>query len=317
MLKQWRVALILVVAIAVSIFISACGGSSGGGGATATSTTGSGASSTAGTPGSYNCVSGTLNITGSTALQPLVTKVASDYQGKCSGANITVGPGGSKKGLTDAESGASGIGNSDVFASSSQSDLVDHQVAVVIFALVVNPSVSGVTNLSTAQVVSIYTGKTTNWKQVGGPDQAIVVVSRPASSGTRATFKQYILGGVNESPAQAKALTVDSTGTVLQTVEQTQGAIGYVTLGAAAGEGTKVTTLNIDGNAPSADTVKTNAYKFWNIEHMYTKGPATGLAQALIDYMANDSAKQIATSLKFISTTDLSADILKTHQPAS
>lgn len=314
MLKQWRVALILLVALAVSIFVAACGSDSGSGGS---STPTSGKSSTAGTPGAYNCVSGTLTVSGSTALQPLVTKVASDYQGKCSGASINVNPGGSKKGLSDAESGASGVGNSDVFASSSQSDLVDHQVAVVIFALVTNPSVKSVTSLTTAQIVSIYTGKTTNWKDVGGPDQAIVVVSRPASSGTRATFKQYILSNQNESPAQAKSLTVDSTGTVLQTVEQTPGSIGYVTLGGAAGEGTKVTTLNIDGKTPGVDTVKDNSYKFWNIEHMYTKGPATGVAQALIDYMASDSAKQIATGLKFISTTDVPADTLKTHQPAS
>lgn len=315
MLKQWRVALILAVAI-VSIFVAACGSDSGSGsGSSATPI--SGKSSTSGTPGAYNCVSGTLTISGSTALQPLVTKVASDYQGKCSGASITVNPGGSKKGLSDAESGASGIGNSDVFASSSQSDLVDHQVAVVIFALVTNPSVKGVTSLTSDQIISIYTGKTTNWSQVGGPSQAIVVVSRPASSGTRATFKQYILNNQNESPAQSKALTVDSTGTVLQTVEQTPGAIGYVTLGAAVGEGSKVTTLNIDGKTPGVDTVKDNSYKFWNIEHMYTKGPATGLAQALIDYMASDSAKQIASDLKFISTTDLSANTLKTHQPAS
>lgn len=314
MSKQWRVALILIVAMAVSVFISACGGSgSGSGGSTPTA----GGASTAGTPGSFNCVSGTLTISGSTALQPLVQKVAADYQSKCSGANITVGPGGSKKGLSDVESGASGIGMSDIFASSSQSDLVDHQVAVVIFTLVTNPSVTGVTNLTSDQIKSIYTGKTTNWNQVGGPNQPIVVVERPASSGTRATFKQYILGGVNESPAQAKALTVDSTGTVVQTVEQTPGAIGYVTLGAAAAEGNKLNILNIDGSAPTVDLVKSNTYKFWNIEHMYTKGPATGLAQALIDYMASPSAKQIAANLKFISTTDMTAAALQAHQPAS
>src|SRR6266700_1737662 len=146
MSKQWRIALILAVAMAVSVFISACGSTSGGG---TTGTTPTTAGSTAGTPGAYNCVSGTLTVSGSTALQPLADAVAKDYQKKCTGANITVGPGGSKKGLTDAESGASGIGNSDVFASSTQSDLVDHQVAVVVFALITNPSVTGVTNLTT------------------------------------------------------------------------------------------------------------------------------------------------------------------------
>lgn len=323
MLKQWRVALILMGVMAFGIFISACGSTDTGSSTSTPTTAASGSTpasgstgAAAGTPGAYNCVPGTLNVTGSTALQPLVTKVAADYQTKCSGANLTIAPGGSKKGLSDAEGGAAGIGNSDVFAATTQADLVDHQVAVVVFALVVNPSAK-VTTLTTAQITSIYLGKTTNWSQVGGPNQPIVVVERPASSGTRATFKKYILNNQNEAPAQAKSLTVDSTGTVLQTVEQTAGSIGYVTTGAAATEGSKVTVLSIDGNAPTAALAESNTYKFWNIEHMYTKGPATGLAQALIDYMGSDSAKQIATTLKFVSISDMTADAIKAHQPAS
>jgi phosphate transport system substrate-binding protein len=313
MLKQWRIAFLVGVAIALTLFISACGSDNSASGSSSTPST----SSKLGTPGAFTCVQGSITASGSTALQPLVTKVAQDYQSKCPGANITVSPGGSKVGLSNAENGTSQIGNSDIFAAPTQSDLVDHQVAVVVFVLAVNPSVTGVTNLTTDQIKSIYTGKVTNWNQVGGPDQTIVAVERPASSGTRATFKQYILGGAAEAPAQSKSLTVDSTGTVIQTVEQTKGAIGYVTLGAAQAEGSKLVILNIDGNAPNEDLVKNNTYKFWNIEHMYTKGSASGLAQALIDYMASDSAKSIASSLKFILKPDMSQAALQAHQPAS
>ena len=232
MTKQWRIALLLGVAMAISIVISACGGSSTGSGGGSTPTT------SASTPtGQLQCASGSITAAGSTALQPLVQAVATKYQGKCSGATITVQGGGSKTGLGEVEAGTVQIGNSDVFASSAQSDLVDHQVAVVIFTLVVNPDVTGVTNLTSAQIKSIYTGKTTNWKDVGGPDLPIVVVSRPVTSGTRATFKQYVLGGTAESPAKAKNLTADSTKLVLQTVEQTNGAIGYAALGNASAEG--------------------------------------------------------------------------------
>src|SRR5204863_5074807 len=98
MRKRWTLGLILTVAI--GMFISACGGDTGNTpGGTPT------AGSTLGKPG-FTCVQGTLAVDGSSALQPLVDAVAKQYQTKCSGANITVQPGGSKKGLADVESGA-------------------------------------------------------------------------------------------------------------------------------------------------------------------------------------------------------------------
>jgi phosphate transport system substrate-binding protein len=238
------------------------------------------------------------------------------YQAKCSGATITVQGGGSKTGLGEVESGAVQIGDSDVFAASNQSDLVDHQVAVVIFVLATNPDVTGVTSLTSAQILSIYTGKITNWNQVGGPNLPIIVVSRPVTSGTRATFKQYVLKGTNESPNQAKNLTADSTQLVTQTVEQTNGAIGYITLGAADQEGSRLSVLSIDGNAPTATNVESNTYIFWNIEHMYTKGAASGLAASFLSYMASSDAESSAAQLKFLLVKSMSQSAIAAHQPS-
>lgn len=305
MLKKWRITLMLGVAIAIGMFISACGSTG--------SSTGSTPTANPGGPGQFTCVSGSITASGSTALQPFVDAVAKKYQTRCSGAKITVLPGGSKKGLADAENGTSQIGDSDVPAASTQSDLVDHQVAVVIFVMTVNPDVTGVTDIKTSDLVGIYTGKITNWKQVGGPDKPITVISRPATSGTRATFKKYILGGQNENPAKATHLTVDSTGTVLQTVEQTSGAIGYVTLGAADAAGSSVVILKIDSQDPTPANVATNAYKFWNIEHMYTKGQPSGLTQAFLNYMTSPDADTIAAGLKFVRIADVPQDIRATH----
>lgn len=316
MLKQWRVALIMMVVMAFGIFISACGSTTDTG-STGTPTAASGstpAASTAGTPGSYNCVQGTVVAAGSTALAPLVQAVATKYQAKCSGANITVNLGGSGTGLSSAESGSVQIGDSDIFSKTGQQDLVDHQVAVVIFSLIINSKVTGVTNLTTDQIKGIYSGKTTNWSQLGGPNLKIVVVSRPASSGTRATFQKYLLGGP-ETISGPSNLSTDSTGTVVKNVQQTDGSIGYVALSAAKKSG--LTVLNIDGNAPTATLVESNTYKFWNIEHMYTKGAATGLTQALIDYMLSDDGKAAAASLAFVAITDMSSTSLQAHQPAS
>lgn len=312
MLKLWRVALMLLATVALGAFISACGGGSTGSTTTTSGSTPTTAATTQSSTPGFNCVAGSITASGSTALQPYVDAVAKAYQAKCSSAKITVLPGGSKKGLADAENGTSQIGNSDVPATTAQADLVDHQVAIVIFVMIVNPD-ANVTDLKTADIQGIYEGKITNWSQVGGANLPISVVSRPATSGTRATFKKFMLDGKNETPAQAKNLTVDSTGTVVQTVEQTNGAIGYVALGGAQSAGSKVTVLKIDGKDASEANVKTNDYKFWNIEHMYTKGAATGLAQAFLSYMLTEDALKISDTLAFVRIPNVPSDILTTH----
>jgi len=301
MLKKGRVVFLLTALVMLSALISACGSSS----TTSTSST------TLGTPGAYNCEQGNLTAAGSTALEPLVSAVAKKYEAKCSGAKITVNLGGSGTGLANAENGSADIGNSDIFSKTGQGDLVDHQVAVVVFDLIINSKVTGVTNLTTDQVKGIYSGKITNWKDLGGPDLGIVVVSRPTSSGTRATFQNYVLGTV-ETITGPSNLSTDSTGTVVKNVQQTDGAIGYAASGPVKQAG--LTVLKIDNYDASVANVKTNSYKFWNIEHMYTKGQAKPLAQALIDYMASDDGKAAAQSLDFLAISDVPDTALKTHQ---
>ncbi len=311
-MKRTRLAFISIgIFVALALFLSACGGDTATG---STSTAGSSSSTPAsglGTPGTYSCLQGSITAAGSTALAPLVKDVASKYQAKCSGSSITVNLGGSGTGLSSAENGSIDIGNSDIFSKTGQSDLVDHQVAVVIFNLIINSKVTGVTSLTTAQLKGIYSGQTTNWSQVGGPSLPIVVVSRPTSSGTRATFQKFVLGTV-ETISGPSNLTTDSTGTVVKNVQQTAGAIGYAASGPAKQSG--LTVLKIDGADATADNVKSDTYKFWNIEHMYTKGKPKDLAQALIDYMVSDDGKASAQKLDFIAITDVPSTALQTHQ---
>jgi phosphate transport system substrate-binding protein len=310
MIRQWRIALRLGVAMAIGIIISACGGSTNTGSGSGSGSGSSSTPTTLGTPGSYNCISGTLTVSGSTALQPLVTKVAADYTAKCSGASITVSGGGSSTGKANVEAGSSGIGDSDTPASSTQSDLVDHQVAVVIFGVIVN-SDTGVTNLTTAQLQCIYSGTIKNWSQAGGKNMPIVVVSRPTTSGTRATFAQYVLGK-NETVTGPSHLISDATGTVVTEVGQTSGAIGYAATGQVPSGGT-ATVISIDGNAPTSSNVESNTYKFWNIEHMYTKGQPTQLEQALIDYMDSDQGHTEEGSLQFVSLGAMQSAAITAH----
>ncbi|HEY0754417.1 MAG TPA: phosphate ABC transporter substrate-binding protein [Ktedonobacteraceae bacterium] len=306
MFKPRRYAILLGLAVALSLIISACGSSTDTTGSTPTSS----GPSTLGTPGQYNCVPGTLTVSGSTALQPLVTAVATDYSNKCKGASITVNGGGSSTGKANVEAGSVGIGDSDTPSSTAQADLVDHQVAVVIFGIIVN-SDAGVTNLTTAQIQGIYAGTITNWKQAGGKDLPIVAVSRPTTSGTRATFAQYVLGHTEKITGPA-SLVSDTTGTVVKEVGSTNGAIGYAATGQVPAGGAAA-VISIDGNMPSVANVESNTYKFWNVEHMYTKGKATGLAQALIDYMSSDDGHKEETTLQFVDLSQMQASSISAH----
>ncbi|HBM75368.1 MAG TPA: phosphate-binding protein, partial [Clostridiaceae bacterium] len=146
------------------------------------------------------------------------------------------------------------------------------------------------------QLVDIFTGKVTNWKDVGGDDMKIVVVNRPTSSGTRATFKKYALDGKEETVG--KALTEDSSGTVLKAVADTEGAVSYLALSYI--NDSSIKALKLDGVEPTAENITSGKYPIWSYEHMYTKGAAEGVAKAFIDYMMGDEVEPLVEKLGYI-----------------
>jgi phosphate transport system substrate-binding protein len=249
-------------------------------------------SDTADSEDSSSTVSGTITAAGSSALKPLVDEAADAFSEANPDVSITVDAGGSGEGLKQVSEGTVTIGNSDVEASekldaSAAEELVDHQVCVVTMAPIVNKDVteSGVTDLTKDQLIKIFTGEITNWSEVGGADEDIVLVTRPTSSGTRATFQKYALDG-NEEASNA-SMETDDSGVLLQNVQDTKGAIGYVALSYLV-DNDDVDTLSIDGVEPTLENTYSGDWKVWTFEHMYTKGDADEANQAFIDYIMGE-----------------------------
>ena len=255
------------------------------------------------------CTFGSASISGSSAFYSIVNEEAQNYLATCPVVSLSVNESTSASGLRDIEDDRIQIADSELPASSlNLTDLVDHRVAVIVFALIINKGVTGVTNLSTQQIRNIYDGTYTNWDQIGGPNLHITVYDRPYTSGTHNAFVRSILGG-NENPLPAGSVVTDRTDQVVQSVAQKPGAIGYVDVGTAYAASTTVTTVEIDQHAPSISLVENNVYQFWAIEHMYTKGNPDSLSSSFITYVINN----IKTNETFIRLQDMSPTILAMH----
>ncbi|QGQ97585.1 phosphate ABC transporter substrate-binding protein [Paenibacillus psychroresistens] len=249
-------------------------------------------------------ITGTITASGSTALQPLVQRAAEYFMKDHDKLTINVTGGGSGTGVKNVHDGVSDIGNSDVEAAAELKDgLVDHIVTIAPFALIVNQGV-GVEDLTLAQATDIFTGVTTNWSQVGGKDLKIVLVHRQESSGSRKLVKKIVLG---DKDFTKEGLTQDSSKLVATTVGTTDGAIGYVDVPYLAPT-YKVNALKIGGVAYSSDTIKDGTYPLFGLEHMYTKGEATGATKAFLEYMIS---KEFTEKEDVLALGFLSPDLLK------
>lgn len=254
-------------------------------------------------------LSGTVTAAGSTALQPLAEEAATEIQGTYPNLSVTVQGGGSGTGVNQVAAGAVDIGNSDVPAAEKLEDksqagkLVDNKVAGIAFALVVNKDVT-VQSLTAEQIQGIFSGKIKNWKEVGGKDEAINVINRPATSGTRATFEKTLMNKVkvNDSIGTAQ----DSNGAVEQSVNTTPGSISYLAMSYLVGDKKgSLTTLKINNVEATTENVKSGKYPFWSYEYMITNGQPKDAVKGFIDYVSGKDFAAKVTEMGYIPMSEL------------
>jgi len=264
-------------------------------------------------PITTNCTTGTLAAGGSTALLPLVSLATQEYHVMCPQTTFTVNQNAasSEDGLWQVGHGQIAIGDSDLQSSNLQ--LVDHPVAVVTFVLILNQDVSNIRNLTKEQIQSIYNGSISNWNQIGGPDLPIFVVNRTSTSGTLVTFEHYILNGRETFPSdqEKRYIEVGTASIMASTVASTAGAIGYVDVGTATQQAMR--TVAIDGVEALPTNVENGSYRFWTIEHMYTKRNPSDLTRAFLKYMTGDQVKVLINYLHYLPINELPSNLVQNH----
>ncbi len=236
---------------------------------------------------------GSVTCSGATSFQPLVEAAANDFMDANANVNITISGGGSGQGLSDVKDGKAQIGRSDVFAeekleAADVAKLVDNKVAVVGMGPIVNSDVD-VDDLTTEQLRGIFTGEITDWSEVGGTAGAIQVINRKAGSGTRATFEGAVLAGATVPDSFKPVAEEDSSGTVVEKIQQTAGAISYLAF--SYFDDTKFKALKVDGVEPTSENVESGDFKIWSYEHMYVASDADEATLAFIDYMLSDDVQ--------------------------
>jgi phosphate binding protein len=232
-------------------------------------------------------LSGTLTIAGSTSVQPFSEVLAEKFMEENKGVQINVQGGGSAVGIESAISGAAQIGaSSRALTADEKTKLKDVQIALDGIAIVVN-SANNIKALKTEDVMNIYLGNIKNWKELGGSDAPITVVSREDGSGTRDAFTTLVM---NKKDILKTAIIQNSTGAVATTVAGDKNAIGYVSL---ASVNNTIKALDIDGVAATDANVKNGTYKLQRPFVYVTKDAPAGLAKAFIDFVLSTEGQKI------------------------
>ena len=225
-----------------------------------------------------------VTVAGSTAFQPFAEKLADQFMDTHKDVRVTVQGGGSSLGIESARSGTAQIGMAVLVKLPPEAaELTPVIAARDGIAMVVNPA-NSLAGLTTDQIRDIFNGKIRNWKEVGGEDRPIRVITRETGSGTRSSFEQ-IIGNVS---LLKEALVQDSNGTIRETVANDRDALGYLSHGLL---NDKVRAVPVDGASCTPEAIAAGTYKLVRPVYLLTKGPPAGAVKAFIDYVLSEDGQ--------------------------
>ena len=270
--------LVLSVALSLSL-LAACGGKNGGSASTQTQA-----------PQNQNTaakLSGTVSTDGSTSMEKVIGSLAEAFMEQNDGVEVTYNATGSGTGITAVSEERCDIGLASRNLKDSETGLTATVVALDGIAIIVHTA-NTVEDLTLEQIADIFTGRITNWSQLGGADREIVCIGREAGSGTRDGFES--ITGTSEACVYRQELT--STGDVIATVSSNPNAIGYASLSAVNGT---IKALTVGGVAPSEATVLDGSYAIQRPFNLITReGDSLGeAAHAFFDYDTRPAANEI------------------------
>ena len=242
-------------------------------------------------------LSGSISMVGSTSMEKLANALSEAFMEKYPDVTVTAEFVGSGAGVEAVTNGTADIGNSSRSLKDEEkaAGVVENVVAIDGIAVCVDPA-NEVANLTKEQLTNIYNGTITNWKEVGGADEPIIVIGREAGSGTRGAFEEL----VDLKDACKYANELDSTGAVIAKVASTPRAIGYASLDALDDS---VKALSLEGVEATAENIKAGNYFLSRPFVMATKGEISeqnDLVQAWFDFVLGDEGQQVASEVGLI-----------------
>jgi phosphate transport system substrate-binding protein len=236
-----------------------------------------------------------IQIAGSTSVQPVAEKLAQKFQETHPNVKINVQGGGSSLGISSVSQGIIQIGTSSrELTQKEKTGLNEYVIGKEGIVIAVNNE-NNVTDLKKDQIRNIFSGNITNWKDVGGPDLEIHIITRESGSGTRSAFENLIMG--KSTKIKPDAIVQSSTESVKQAIRQDPGAIGFVSLARMSSD---VKALNIEGIVPSEQTVSDGSYSLQTPFIFIVKGEPKGIVKEFIDFTLSSEGQAIVKKEKVV-----------------
>jgi len=251
--------------------------------------------------GGGTALAGNVVIKGSTTVLPIAQVTLEAYMKANPGANISLSGGGSGEGMKALIDGSTDIANSSreikktevELAKSKNVEPLETVVAIDAIVPIVNPK-NKVKDLTIDQLNQIYQGTITNWKEVGGDDLQIVVISRDSSSGTFEAWGELVLKGAKVSP---KAQLQASNGAIVQAVSKNKYALGYIGLGYV---NKSVKALTVNGVKASEKTALSKEYPVSRFLYMYTNGAPKDETAKYINFVLSPAGQALVKKEGFV-----------------